>query len=431
MNLIEPRPVISLRPSDHEPCAEAPAVVDHLSDLEFTGERMIPGLVEFHLEAEHRARYEFAGRNLPKGLVLDDGCGVGYGSAVLACHGLRVVGIDVDAKAIAACRQNALPSITFQQEDSANLSFSDGHFDGVVSFEVIEHVTDYRRYVAEAHRVLRPGGVFIISTPNKRVYTDIPQHHNPFHVHEFYLDEFRDLLSSFFPDVEVIGQWNAEAIVIGPAADARLALSADFMLRSRPETDAQSDPLEEATYFLAICRKKGTAERPTRAISGHCFVTDLCVASGPPPVAGPATLTDKTKPASYPIGFRQGFYQDEGGWRWMSPAGKLRVPASSTPVQLSFNLTASKLSFYQRRPLRVQIMQDGEPVRNETFSRDNESRRVDLLVPKSVHDVTIEFTSSSFFLPSRCGWPADKRELSVRLGELKVGAPGTMLLKRI
>jgi SAM-dependent methyltransferase len=423
--------MISVRPPDHEPCAETPAVVDDLSDLEFTGERMIPGLVEFHLEAEHRARYEFAARNLPKGLVLDDGCGVGYGSVVLARHGLRVVGIDVDAKAIGACRQHgSLPSITFHQEDSANLSFPDEHFDGVVSFEVIEHITDYRRYVAEAHRVLRPGGVFIISTPNKRVYTDIPQHHNPFHVHEFYLDEFRDLLSSFFPDVEVIGQWKAEAIVIGPAGDAQSALSADFMLRSRPVSDAKSDPLEEATYFLAICRKQGTVDKPTRAVSGHCFVTDLCVASRPPPIEGPATVTEKSTPASDPIGFRQGFYQDEGGWRWMSPAGKLRVPASLTPVQLSFKLTASKLSFYQRTPLRVQIKQNGEPIRNETFTRDNESRRVELLVPTSSHDVTIELTSSSFFLPSRCGWPADKRELSVRLGELKVGGPSTTAVSK-
>jgi SAM-dependent methyltransferase len=401
-------------------------MVNDSSDLEFTGERMIPGQVEFHLEAEHRARYEFAARNLPKGLVLDDGCGVGYGSGILARHGFQVVGIDVDPKAISACRQNSsLPSISFQQEDSANLRFCDEHFDGVVSFEVIEHVTDYQRYVAEAHRVLRPGGVLIISTPNKRVYTDIPQHRNPFHVHEFYLDEFRNLLTSFFPDVDIIGQWNAEAILIGPSAQSRPGLCADFLLRSRPASDTKSDPLEDAGYFVAICRKQGPPDKTTRAVSGHCFVTDLCVGSAPVVSAPPAPAATKPEPDTGPIAFRHGFYQDEGGWRWMSPAGKLRVPAATTPVRFSFKLTASKLSFYQSRPLRVQIMQDGQLVRNEMFTRDEEWKRVDLLVPKSSRDVTIEITSNSFFLPSRCGWPADKRELALRFAELKLETPGT------
>jgi SAM-dependent methyltransferase len=231
-----------------------PAVQDPDENLglEFTGERMIPGQVEFQLEAEHRARYEFAARNLPKGRVLDDGCGAGYGSMILARNGFEVVGIDIDSHAIAHCQKTcSSPLASFRQQDSAKLSFLDASFDGVVSFEVIEHIQEYRQYLAEAQRVLRPGGLLIISTPNKSVYTDQSEHHNPFHVHEFYLEEFRKLLKGLFPHVTILGQWNAQGILIGETPRSGSALAADWLLRE----SAKPRALKQARYFVAVCRK--------------------------------------------------------------------------------------------------------------------------------------------------------------------------------
>jgi SAM-dependent methyltransferase len=57
--------------------------------------------------------------------------------------------------------------VSFQLEDALDLSFSDGSFGGVIALEVIEHVPDDDQFVHEGLRVLRPGGKFIFTTPNR------------------------------------------------------------------------------------------------------------------------------------------------------------------------------------------------------------------------------------------------------------------------
>ncbi len=79
-----------------------------------------------------------------------------------------------------------------------------------VSFETIEHIADDRAFVAEAARVVRPGGKIICSTPNRDLFdpgttlADVP--HNPFHVRGYVREEFGDLLAPFFPAIEWFGQ---------------------------------------------------------------------------------------------------------------------------------------------------------------------------------------------------------------------------------
>ncbi len=84
--------------------------------------------------------------------------------------------------------------------------FADGFFDAIVSMETIEHLEQYQDYLAECKRVLKEGGLFICSTPLK--YHDIPEpaKPNPYHAHEFYLEEFQELLSHFFAEVQLYGQ---------------------------------------------------------------------------------------------------------------------------------------------------------------------------------------------------------------------------------
>jgi 2-polyprenyl-3-methyl-5-hydroxy-6-metoxy-1,4-benzoquinol methylase len=63
----------------------------------------------------------------------------------------------------------------------------------VVSFETLEHHDKHDEMFLEIKRILRPGGLLLMSTPEKLFYTDLPNVQNEFHVKELYLEEFRDL----------------------------------------------------------------------------------------------------------------------------------------------------------------------------------------------------------------------------------------------
>ena len=135
--------------------------------------------------------------------MLDAGCGAGYGAAELAEAAARVLASTSRPKPIAYAREHyALPNLAFEQGVLRTICRTPtASFDLVVAFEVIEHLDDWREFLAEARRVLAPGGQFIVSTPNKLYYAESRRQAgpNPFHVHEFEFDEFRDELAASLP----------------------------------------------------------------------------------------------------------------------------------------------------------------------------------------------------------------------------------------
>ncbi len=168
-------------------------------------ERIVPDETDPGIVALHLKRYEFACPFCAGKEVLDAGCGVGYGSAFLAEQAARVVGVDRDADAIAYARARyARPNVEFAQGDLLELELGDNSFDAVCSFETIEHVPDPGRLLDELRRVLRRGGVCILSTPQADETTARPA--NPFHAVELSRADFEALLRSHFDDVELFGQ---------------------------------------------------------------------------------------------------------------------------------------------------------------------------------------------------------------------------------
>jgi len=175
-----------------------------LPQLRFTGERMVPGQVLEPLFQEHETRYLFAGKFVKDKVVLDVACGVGIGTHYLLKAGARTcLGLDIDGPTIAEARAT-YRGCRFERGDAMALSVPDNSIDVVVSFETIEHLSEASRFLSECHRVLRPGGMLICSTPNRTMSRWAPD--NSHHVHEFTAAEFRKALETEFDQVELFGQ---------------------------------------------------------------------------------------------------------------------------------------------------------------------------------------------------------------------------------
>src|SRR6476646_9047311 len=164
--------------------------------LPLTGERTIPGLTEENYWfRRHEIVYQrLAGRCTGRD-VLEAGCGEGYGADLIADEARRVIGLDYDESAVAHVRAR-YPRVEMRHGNLAELPLPDGDVDVVVNFQVIEHLWDQGQFVAECHRVMRPSGVLLMSTPNRITFSpglDTPV--NPFHTRELNAGELAELLT--------------------------------------------------------------------------------------------------------------------------------------------------------------------------------------------------------------------------------------------
>jgi O-antigen biosynthesis protein len=165
-------------------------------------------------ELERHARYRWAARIAGAGKVLDAGCGIGRGTACLATYAHEAIGVDISPAAIEEAKTAFGDQARFHEADVRHLPFGDGEFDVVVCFEVIAHVLDTELVLDELHRVLRPGGMLLISSPNRDVYPA----GNPLHLREMTRDELEEHLASRFANVALYGQHTYFASLLGVAA---------------------------------------------------------------------------------------------------------------------------------------------------------------------------------------------------------------------
>jgi 2-polyprenyl-3-methyl-5-hydroxy-6-metoxy-1,4-benzoquinol methylase len=160
------------------------------------------------LYLQHIGRYLFASTYACGKTVLDAACGSGFGSNMLSQKAKKVVGIDNSWDAIRYCRERYRKSnLSFLQMDCNRLSLPDSTFDIVVSFETLEHIQGADVFLQELSRVLKKGGMIIMSTPNREnfsLYTKGIK--NQFHIKEFSEDEFTKLIGKHFELKEMLGQ---------------------------------------------------------------------------------------------------------------------------------------------------------------------------------------------------------------------------------
>lgn len=96
--------------------------------------------------------------------VLDVGCGGGLLLRHFQSLGLEATGADISAAAVESLRRHGLDAHVASAD---NLPFPDASFDLVTACDVVEHLYDQERHVSEVRRVLKPGGVYFVQTPNK------------------------------------------------------------------------------------------------------------------------------------------------------------------------------------------------------------------------------------------------------------------------
>ena len=163
-----------------------------------TGERVTTDAGGFNPSFQrHRAEYRLCATLLGPGRVLDLGCGTGHSYEELAPR--ETVGVDIEPAALAGQDRET------HAADMRALPFEADAFDSLLSIQSIEHVPDPDRLLAEAARVLRPGGRAIFVTPNRLTFGRPDEIIDPYHYIEFDASELRELCSPFFESVEVAG----------------------------------------------------------------------------------------------------------------------------------------------------------------------------------------------------------------------------------
>ena len=221
--------------------------------LPFTGERFVPDISEKYIVAEHYQRYN-AVLNIVKGKkVLDAACGAGYGTALMASVAEEVTGIDISSEAISFAnhRYSDISNAKYLEASIAELPFSDNTFDVIVSFETIEHVNEdlQNKFLKEIKRCLKDDGILVMSSPDKRTYSDLPDFHNEFHVKEFYFDEFDAFLHREFKYVEhyLQGEHDLTGEMLYPAKGDTFSLR----VLNRLDTDKDKN-----RYIVSVCSNR-------------------------------------------------------------------------------------------------------------------------------------------------------------------------------
>ena len=221
--------------------------------LEFTGERFTPQCVR-EIWYEHYHRYAFAKRLVADKSVLDIACGEGYGSHILAQYAKTVVGIDIDGVSVAHAKtQYNRNNLTYIVGSCLSIPLDDASIDVVVSFETLEHLAQQQEMLAEINRVLTSDGLLIISTPDKKYYSDATGFTNEFHIKELYKHEFKQLLDRHWQEQI----WYAQALSFNSIMEKmdykQQQYSSDIL---GGNSFIEDDKLIKSMYYIVIATKQ-------------------------------------------------------------------------------------------------------------------------------------------------------------------------------
>jgi len=174
--------------------------------MEYTGERHIPKLTG---DPGHITLYEKSLQYVENKFVLDIASGSGWGTEMLSKKAAFVVGADISKEAVAYARKEyPQHNSRYCVGDVLNLPFPNDFFDVVNSIETFEHVPRNKAdcLISEVLRVLKPGGLFVFSTPDGEQYPYRPKdesEYTGYHCWHYSRVELFDLLGEYFTEVVI------------------------------------------------------------------------------------------------------------------------------------------------------------------------------------------------------------------------------------
>lgn len=171
----------------------------------------------YTLYLKQSAAYESAKRFVIDKKVLEIGCGAGYGADYISNFASDLVAIDMSKINVSYCQaEYPKANLIFMTANATKLPFRDDQFDVAISFQVIEHIEPkfVLTYLTEIKRVMKSDGIFICSTPNKKLrLLPFQKPWNTEHIKEYNDKEFKKLLSEVFEEVDVYGLCGSEEIL--------------------------------------------------------------------------------------------------------------------------------------------------------------------------------------------------------------------------
>ena len=247
--------------------------------LELTGERTLPDVPEENYWFQrHLVVYEWIGRRCAGQRVVDLACGEGYGSNVLAQRASDVIGVDANPEAHEHARARyRRPNLSFQR---GLVEDFDQPRDAVAFLQTIEHVPEPGEL---CRRLASIAPVSYISTPNRLTLAPAgaEKSDNPWHLREYDLGQYRELLEPHFAQVEILGVFHARRLraherAIGLGWDrvhAALGITKPFYDRFIPSIDVRDfrlsvRRLERALDFVAICKSAAPGREAEEAALG-------------------------------------------------------------------------------------------------------------------------------------------------------------------
>lgn len=192
-----------------------PRFLDKIFNIEHTsttGERIRPdnfqSTEDYILWLRHLFAYTFVEKKiLNDHIVLEVGCGEGYGTSIISKNSFKTIGLDVDKKTILhATKRYKTTKCIFKHYDGVNIPYCDNTFDVIISFQVIEHIEADINFISEIYRVLKKNGLFFVTTPNK-TYRLKPNQKpwNRYHKREYDSGQLKKVLLNDFSDIKVYG----------------------------------------------------------------------------------------------------------------------------------------------------------------------------------------------------------------------------------
>lgn len=229
----------------------------------------------------HLAEYMFMERFIDGSSVLEIGSGTGFGANYLSKFASSIIASDIWEEGIVRCPgKYRKDNLIFIVADGTRLPFKADSFDVVMSFHVIEHIEpkSVLDYLSDIKKVLKRGGVFIVSTPNSRIrLLPFEKPWDPNHKKEYKDDELRKLLSKVFEQVTIYGL--CESQEVQALKNHRVKHSPFKAYILRPLYRALNDylPAPILTWLKRIKRHLARNQTGCKPMSQEAFVSKFSV----------------------------------------------------------------------------------------------------------------------------------------------------------